>query len=140
MSRKIKIAAAQVGAVHRTSPRAETLARMIKLLEDAAAQGAEVVLFPETTFTTFFPRYLLEDEAELESFFEHGDVTTAANTKPLFDKATELGVDISLGMLRMMYSFSTHTSSPLSLVVFKLQVQFPLLPLYLDTFHSTHHI
>lgn len=100
MARTIKIAAAQVGAVHRTSPRAETLGRMIKLLEDAASQGAEVVLFPETTFTTFFPRYLIEDEEELESFFEHGDIKTAPNTKPLFDKATELGVDISVGMLR----------------------------------------
>lgn len=103
MARRIKIAAAQVGAVHRTSARAETLDRMIKLLEDAASQGAEVVLFPETTFTTFFPRYLIEDEAELESFFEHGDVTTAPNTKPLFDKAKELGVDISVGMFRITH-------------------------------------
>lgn len=101
MARKIRIAAAQVGAVHRTSPRPETLGRMLKLLEDAASQAAEVVLFPETTFTTFFPRYLIEDEAELQSFFEHGDVTTAPNTKPLFDRAKELDVDISVGMSRI---------------------------------------
>ncbi|KAF2163111.1 hypothetical protein M409DRAFT_68733 [Zasmidium cellare ATCC 36951] len=98
MPRKIKIAAAQVGTVHRTSPREETLSRLLQLLGDAASQGAEVVLFPETTFTTFFPRYLIEDEAELQSFFEHGDVATAPNTKPLFDKARELGVDISVGL------------------------------------------
>lgn len=127
MARKIKIAAVQVGAVHRTSPRPETLGRMLKLLEDAASQGAEVVLFPETTFTTFFPRYLIEDEAELESFFEHGDVTTAPNTKPLFDRARELGVDISVGTfgtilllsisclgLEVQFDAACHSRSPFS--------------------------
>jgi Asp/Glu/hydantoin racemase/predicted amidohydrolase len=93
----IRIAAAQVGAIHRHADRADTLQRLIHLLQDAASQGAQVVLFPECTFTTFFPRYLIEDEAELDSFFEHGDITVSDNTKPLFDKAKELGVDISIG-------------------------------------------
>ncbi|KAF7190410.1 N-carbamoyl-D-amino acid hydrolase [Pseudocercospora fuligena] len=97
MSRRIRVAAAQIGAVHRTSARAETLQRMLKLLETAASQGAQLVLFPETAFTTFFPRYLIEDQTELDSFFEHGDIRTAPQTAPLFDKAKELDVDISVG-------------------------------------------
>ena len=80
--------------------------RLLKLLDEAASQGAEVVLFPETTFTTFFPRYLIEDGVELESFFEHGDVATAPNTKPLFDKARGLGVDISVGMSSTFHNLS----------------------------------
>ncbi|ORY09217.1 carbon-nitrogen hydrolase [Clohesyomyces aquaticus] len=97
MTRTIRIAAAQVGAVHLDDSRQKTLNRMIRLLGDAASKGAQVVLFPECTFTTFFPRHFIADEAELEAFFEHGDITTAENTRGIFDKAKELGVDISVG-------------------------------------------
>ncbi|KAH6878506.1 carbon-nitrogen hydrolase [Alternaria rosae] len=97
MSRTIRIAAAQVGAVHRTDIRENTLDRLVRLLNQAAEQGAQVVLFPECTFTTFFPRYLITNEAELESFFEHGDVTTAENTRPIFERAKDLEVDICIG-------------------------------------------
>lgn len=98
MARTLKIAAAQMGAVHLTSTRAETLARMIKLLHSANELGAQVVLFPETAFTTFFPRHLIEDREKLESYFEHDDnLPEGANTKPLFDEAKKLGIDISVG-------------------------------------------
>lgn len=97
MPRTIRIAAAQVGAVHRTDSRSNTLKRLVRLLEEAASKGAQVVLFPECTFTTFFPRHFFTDDAELESFFEHGDITTTGNTRPIFDKAKEIGVDICIG-------------------------------------------
>lgn len=97
MPRIVRIAAAQVGAVNRADARPDTLNRLVRLLQDAASKGAQVVLFPECAFTTFFPRHFITDEAELESFFEHGDVTTAENTRSVFDKAKELGVDISIG-------------------------------------------
>jgi Asp/Glu/hydantoin racemase/predicted amidohydrolase len=96
MARTIRIAAAQVGAVHLDASRQKTLDRLIGLLEDAASKGAQVVLFPECTFTTFFPRHFI-DEAELESFFEHGDITTTENTRGIFDKTKELGVDVCIG-------------------------------------------
>lgn len=96
MPRILKIASCQVGAVHRTSSREDTMKRLLALLEQAAAQGAQLALFPELAFTTFFPRYLLTD-LELDSFFEHGDVTTSPQTAPLFDLAKKLGVDISIG-------------------------------------------
>ena len=47
MARIVKVAAAQVGAVHRTSTRQEVLARLIRLLEDAAVQGIKLVVFRE---------------------------------------------------------------------------------------------
>ncbi|KAH8881878.1 N-carbamoyl-D-amino acid hydrolase [Thozetella sp. PMI_491] len=98
MPRTLRIAAAQMGSTHYHDPRAQTIARMIKLLDDAAAKGAQVVLFPETAFTTFFPRHLINDQAELDSFFEHGDdVSKQEQTRPLFDHARTLGVDISVG-------------------------------------------
>ncbi|EME38987.1 hypothetical protein DOTSEDRAFT_39176 [Dothistroma septosporum NZE10] len=97
MARNLRLAAAQMGATHRTSAREDTLQRMIKLLDEAALKGAEVVLFPEIAFTTFFPRHLIEDQAELDSFFEHGDITTAPKTAPLFERARFHGIDISIG-------------------------------------------
>lgn len=42
-----------MGATHRADPRGKTLDRMLKLLDNAAAQGVNLVLFPETAFTTF---------------------------------------------------------------------------------------
>lgn len=96
MTRILRLAACQVGAINVDDPRPKTLARLIKLLCDAAAQGAQVALFPEITFTTFFPRHLIE-EKDLGDWFEHGDVTTSPDTAPLFDKAKELGVDICVG-------------------------------------------
>jgi Asp/Glu/hydantoin racemase/predicted amidohydrolase len=86
-----------MGATHLDDNRKKTLNRMLTLLDRAASQGAELVLFPETAFTTFFPRHLINDPDELSSFFEHGDVTTSPNAAPLFSKSRDLGVDISVG-------------------------------------------
>ena len=47
MARKIKVAAAQVGAVDLNADRPSTLQRLIKLLHDAVSQGAQLILFPE---------------------------------------------------------------------------------------------
>lgn len=97
-SRILKVAAAQVGPVHRWSERAHTLQRLIRLLENAAERGAQFVLFPEIAFTTFFPRYFISDEDDLKKWFEvGGDVTKSPATVQLFRKATELKVDICVG-------------------------------------------
>jgi predicted amidohydrolase len=99
MPRYLKVAAAQVGRVDRTTPRSEVLSRLIALLEEASSQNVKLVVFPEETFTTFFPRYLLGDE-ELATFFEKEPTEGIANcetVKPLFDRATELGIDIHVG-------------------------------------------
>ncbi|CAK7209002.1 hypothetical protein SEUCBS140593_000347 [Sporothrix eucalyptigena] len=97
MTRSLRIAAAQMGSTHYADPREKTLGRMIALLEGAVAKGAQVVMFPETAFGTFFPRHLIADPVELDSFFEHGDIVTQAQTKPLFDRARELKAHICVG-------------------------------------------
>lgn len=97
MPRLLKVAAAQMGPIHLSSKREETMDRMLKLLKEAAGLGAQIVLFPETAFTTFFPRHLLEGDA-LEAYFENGKtITTAPQTAPIFEEAKKLGIDISIG-------------------------------------------
>lgn len=46
MARKITVAAAQVGAVHKDSKRSETLSRLISLLEQASEKEMGVLVYP----------------------------------------------------------------------------------------------
>lgn len=83
-----------MGPTQRADSRAHTLARMIALLEQAAGQGARLVVFPELAFTTFFPRWLLEDDA-LDTHFERS--MPNADVQFLFDRARTLGVGFYVG-------------------------------------------
>ncbi len=94
MARVVTVAAAQMGPVQRADSRAKTMARIVALLEQAAAGGARLVVFPELALTTFFPRWLLTP-AELDAFTEPAMPNTAV--RPLFDRARELGVGFSIG-------------------------------------------
>ena len=70
MSRPLTVAAAQLGPIGRDEPRASAVARMIRLMEQAKADGAAVVVFPELALTTFFPRWYMTDQAEVDRWFE----------------------------------------------------------------------
>ena len=98
MPRKITVAAAQVGAIHRSASKKDTLARLLALLHQAHSQKVQLVVYPEATLTTFFPRHLIASQEELDTYFEHGaDITQAADVKPLFDEAKACGIDVVLG-------------------------------------------
>lgn len=98
MSRRIKVAAAQVGAIHQNASKPETVQRLIKLLREAASQKVQLVVYPECTLTTFFPRHFIESQPELDTYFEHGaDITQSTHVKPLFDEAKAHGIDVCLG-------------------------------------------
>ena len=88
------VAGAQTGPIQRADSRARTLDRLIALLEQAAAAGARLVVFPELALTTFFPRWLLEGAA-LDAFYERE--MPGPDTQRLFDRARELGVGFYLG-------------------------------------------
>jgi predicted amidohydrolase len=98
---------------------------MIKLLQSASKLDAQLVIFPETAFTTFFPRHLISDRKELDSYFEHADdLPGSPNTKPLFDEAKKLGIDISVGFAERTadgkgYNTSVYYSAGTGLVIAK---------------------
>lgn len=94
-SRQIVVSAAQLGPVPLTETRPETLARLIKMLEGAAADGAKLVVFPEAALTSFFPHWLVEDADELEKFYEKE--LPGPDTLELFKAARELQVAFVLG-------------------------------------------
>jgi len=92
--RVLRAAAAQMGPTQKADTREHTLKRMLRLLDEAAARGAALVVFPELAFTTFFPRWLLEGDA-LDQYFEHGMPNPAV--VKLFDRARELSVGFYVG-------------------------------------------
>jgi predicted amidohydrolase len=95
VSRTVVVAAAQLGPIARDEPREVVVGRLLDLLREAHARGAELVVFPELALTTFFPRWYTEDQAEIDAWFETEMPSPA--TKPLFDSAAELGVGFCLG-------------------------------------------
>lgn len=103
LPRPLKVAAAQMGGNQLADSREKIMSRMLKLLEDAAAEGAKLVVFPELAFTTFFPRWQIDDPDEKAKFFEEESadkphaITDSEHTKPLFDRAKELGTDVYVG-------------------------------------------
>src|SRR5687768_3904497 len=96
MARYLRIAAAQLGPLHREDARAVAVSRMRKLLQDAHAMGARFVVFPELAFTTFFPRWWMENQADVDArFFEKS--IPSVQTQPLFDEARKLGIGFYIG-------------------------------------------
>ena len=83
-----------MGPTQKADTREHTLKRMLRLLDEAAARGATLVVFPELAFTTFFPRWLIEGEA-LDRYCERGMPNPAV--QPLFDRARELSVGFYVG-------------------------------------------
>ncbi len=94
MARIVRVAAAQMGPTQRADSRAQTLGRLIRLLEQAAEAGARLAVFPELAFTTFFPRWLLTP-AELAQFAEPAMPNPAV--RPFFDRARALRIGVSIG-------------------------------------------
>jgi predicted amidohydrolase len=94
MSRNITIAGAQLGPVSRDEPRDRVVGRMIALMQDAKRRGADLIVYPELALTTFFPRWLLEDD-ETMGFFEAE--MPGPETAPLFEEAAKLGIGFHLG-------------------------------------------
>jgi N-carbamoyl-D-amino-acid hydrolase len=100
MSRIVTVGAAQVGPIMRTDTRGQVVQRLIALMRQAKAAGCDVVVYPELTLTTFFPRWYMEDQAEVDSFFERE--MPSNETAPLFTMARELGIGFHLGYAELV--------------------------------------
>jgi predicted amidohydrolase len=94
--RKLKIAAAQLGPLHRADTRAAATKRLVDLLRQAHGMGARFVVFPELAFTTFFPRWWMEDQSEVDALFFEESIPSG-KTQPLFDEANKLGIGFYIG-------------------------------------------
>src|SRR5262245_64660093 len=100
MPRFLTVGAAQLGPIDRRHTRRDVVERLIAQLREASRMGCELVVFPELALTTFFPRWWMEDEAEIDSFFER-EMPSAA-TRPLFETAQSLGIGFHLGYAELV--------------------------------------
>ncbi|MDN3987923.1 N-carbamoyl-D-amino-acid hydrolase [Zwartia vadi] len=95
MTRIVTVGAAQLGPIQRAHTRKEVVQRLITLLEQGARHGCDLVVFPELALTTFFPRWFMESQAELDTYFEAQ--MPGPETQTLFDAAKKLKVGFYLG-------------------------------------------
>jgi N-carbamoyl-D-amino-acid hydrolase len=95
MTRMLTIGAAQLGPIQRSDGRQLIVKRLIDLLREANSRGCKLVVYPEMALTTFFPRWYMADQAEVDAFFEREMPDMA--TRPLFEEAKRLGIGFYLG-------------------------------------------
>ena len=100
MTRHLITASAQMGPIAKSETRKDTVGRLLEMMREAHGRGAKLVVFTEMALTTFFPRWMIEDEAELDSYYETAMPSPA--TQPLFDEAAKLGIGFYLGYAELV--------------------------------------
>ncbi len=100
MTRLLTLGAAQMGPIARAESRQTVVARLLELLREAASMKCDIVVFPELTLTSFFPRWFMENQAEIDAYFEREMPNPA--TQPLFDEARRLGIGFYLGYAELV--------------------------------------
>jgi hypothetical protein len=98
-SRIMRVAAAQLGTVPPASKSREIVQRLVNLLEEAIRQDVQLVVFPETPFTTYFPRFTSFKENPERYFDQKVEFPDNQAVRPLFDLAKTSNVDICIGYL-----------------------------------------
>ena len=101
MTRFLTVGAAQMGPIQRSHTRRDVTERLIAHLREAKRMGCELVVFPELTLTTFFPRWWMIDPAEVDSFFERE--MPSNETAPLFNEAKRLAMGFCLGYAELAH-------------------------------------
>ena len=112
--RVVTVAAAQMGPIQKDESRGQVVGRMVALMDEAARQGADFIVYPELALTTFFPRYYMEDQAEVDAWFETEMPGPA--TRPLFERARGHGMAMSFGYAELTpdghhYNTSIHVDA-----------------------------
>lgn len=93
--RVINVAAAQLGPIQRAEGREQVVKRMLALMDEAKSRGADLIVYPELALTTFFPRWYVEDQAEVDLWFEREMPNDAV--QPLFARAAEYEMAMNFG-------------------------------------------
>ena len=99
MSRVLRVGGAQLGPVQRAESRQAVVRRMLDLLAQAKDAKCDLVVYPELALTTFFPRWYMTDQSEVDAWFER-EMPNAA-TRPLFETAAQYHIGISFGFAEL---------------------------------------
>ena len=100
MTRIVTVGAAQLGPIQRAHSRADVVRRLIELMRQAKGMGCDLVVYPELGLTTFVPRWFMEDQVEIDAFFERE--MPGPETRPLFEEAKALGIGFCIGYAELV--------------------------------------
>jgi N-carbamoyl-D-amino-acid hydrolase len=95
MSRILTVGAAQLGPNARNDNRKVIVGRLLDLMRQAHAMKCDLIVYPELALTSFFPRWWMEDQEEIDSFFEHE--MPSRDTLALFEEAKRCTMGFYLG-------------------------------------------
>jgi predicted amidohydrolase len=95
VARFVSVAVGQLGPIASAETRTEVVARLAALMRQAHANGCDLIVYPELALTTFFPRWFMQDQADIDAFFERE--MPGPETRPLFDLARDLRIGFCLG-------------------------------------------
>ena len=101
MPRIVTVGVGQLGPIPLSQSRQDVVARLLVLMEDAARMGCDLIVYPEAALTAFFPHWWIDDEDELDSYFERAMPNPAV--QPLFDAARRLGIGFHLGYAELAF-------------------------------------
>src|ERR1700710_2838421 len=93
--RVINVAAAQLGPIQKADSRQSVVKRMLALMDEAKARGADLIVYPELALTTFFPRWYYEDAAQADIWFERDMPNN--DVQPLFDACRKHRMGMNFG-------------------------------------------
>lgn len=96
MPRHLNIAAAQLGPICLADTRESAVKRLIALMREAHGRGARFIVFPELALTTFFPRWWMENQAEVDRKYFEASMPSPV-TQPLFAEGRRLGLGYYIG-------------------------------------------
>lgn len=99
MSRKLRVAAAQLAGISKDETREHVVERHIALLEEAARRNVDLVAYGETTLTPFFSRWIIDEthrwSSKVDAYFEPS--MPNSSVQALFNRAKELCIGFALG-------------------------------------------
>jgi N-carbamoyl-D-amino-acid hydrolase len=95
MGRVVTVGAAQLGPIARSDTRKATARRLTELMRQAHGHQCDLVVFPEAALTAFFPHWWMDDQTDIDSYFERE--MPGPETRALFGEAAALGIGFYLG-------------------------------------------
>lgn len=101
MARSITVAAAQSGPISRDRTRHEVVEKLLDQMREAARRSCELIVFTECALTAFFPHWQIDDEAELDGWYERE--MPGPETQALFDEAKRLKIGFHLGYAELAF-------------------------------------
>lgn len=91
----LTVGVARPGPIARSASRSAGVERLLALLAQADTKRCHLMVYPELARTTFFPRWHLDDQSEVDAFCERATPNEA--TQPLFDEAARRGMGFHPG-------------------------------------------